>query len=624
MKSNRMKSAVFALLLSSALLVSCAQRSELASLVPESTAFFVQVTALDTLFANADEFVKEIGSQAILDNKTVKELVDAQLADAFADLSLSMLDSAKPIGLALIMPGLNESDPKPIVYLPLKNMKDDFGKVEKAFSGDTTKVVKAGGYAVIYDDPQEMKFPPEKSLDISAVNKYKKGSVSYLVNVKGLVAQYGAALDAGVEAGLGELEDTEGLDDEQTAAMLRKIGALLVDAVRQTELLDGSIYLAKDGLETYSSLSFVKDKGLAAFAAALGASKGTASFVKYLPKDHFISASANMSTAAQKLASDFMMDILADFPGFTPADVEYFRSNTEKQLAQIGTKSAFGFDIGVNAEALGGIESASTEDPAAIADQVFGAFTFKLAAVYAAKNGAAYMDMYKAMYQDPQFKAMMGKSVESSGIGFDFTVEDKKEGDLSYQLMKLKFNIVDAEKLSGLDEETAAMIFDGVAAKMPIYLASAKDKMYMTMGDDGLSTLSSLAKTDAHPEDLSKDPAYIAFAKLAGDDGQLLMRISTNSLLSLVTTVLSATSGSFQRFEIPQESNSGIWTMVRARGNSIQSVGFWGAKEIAVVIQQGMSLYMTYMQDLTSGFDQSDYEDYGDYEGLEGFEGVGD
>jgi hypothetical protein len=622
MKINRFKSVPFALVLTAALMVSCAQRSELGSLVPESAAFFVQVTGLDTLFSNADAFVKEIGSQALLDNKTVKELVDIQLKEAFEEVSLSMLDSSKPIGLALILPGADdEGDPAPIVYLPLKNMKDDFSKIEKAFGGDSSKVVKAGNYAVVYDAGEEMKFPPEKTLDIGSLAKYKAGSLSYMVNVKGLLAQYGAMLDAGIEAGLNELEDTEGLDDAQTTALLDKIGKLLVDAVRQTELLDGSLFLAKDGLESYSSIAFAKDKGLANFASALGSTRGTASFVKYLPKDHFMSMSTNMSAQAQKLASDFMMELLSDFPGFTQENVEFFRKSAEKQLALIGTKAAFGFDFGLDIGALTELESASTTDVGAVMEKAFDAFAFKLAAVYAAKNGAAYMDHFKSIYQDPAFKAMMNASLKSTGIGVDFTFEDMKEGDLAYQLMKINMKTSGSE-ISGMDDKTAAVVFQGIKNKLPTYLAAFKDKMFMTMGDDGLPTLSSLVKSDAHPEDLSKDPAYAAFLKLAGDDGQLLMRISTNRLLSFITTIISAGSGNFQNFEIPAESSTGLWTMVRARGNSIQTVGFWSAKEIAVVIQQAMSLYTQYMQQAMSGFaDDEDYADWGEYEGVEGFSG---
>ncbi len=619
MKDNRLKSAALALILFSAFLVSCAQKSELTGMVPESAAFFAQVTDLDTLFTNADAFVKEIGSQAVLDNKSVREFVDAQLKDSFEDISLSLLDPRKPLGLAMILPSMNESDPIVIMYVPLKNAKEDFAKVQEAFSEEGATVAQAGSYAVVHNSPDELKFPPEKPLDISGLAKYKKGSLSFLVNVKGIMGQYGAMLDAGIKEGLEELESSGGLDDGQSEALLQKVGALLVDGVKQAELFDGSLFLAKDGLELYSSMTFAKDTGLARFAAALGSARGTASFAKYLPRDHFLSLSMNMSESAQKLCTDFMMDLLKDVPGYTAEEIAFMRGNAEKQLAVAGTKSSMGMDFAVDMERIGELDSADTEDPGEIADMLFGAFTFKIAAAYSAKNGAAMLDQFKASYNDPAFKTMMNRSVEASGMGMSFAFSDAKDGDFPYSLMKLNMEVADEDML-GLDEETASAVFSRLSDKIPFYLASTKDRMFMTVGDGGLEDIKSLAAKGAHPEDMSKDASYAAFAKLAGDDGQLLMRVSTGRILALASMASGAVSGDFSSFEMPAESSTGLWAMVRARGNSIQSVGYWGAKEIGAVVQQIMTLATSFMSYGMSDMSGDYGEDY--WEGMEGGEEV--
>jgi hypothetical protein len=617
MKINRRMCAPYALILFAALMVSCAQRSELASLVPENAAFFVQVTSVEKLFTNIDEFVKEIGSQALLNNQSVKETIDQALKSENETLSLSMFDLSKPVGLALVLPGVNEEDPTPIVYLPVKNMKEDFDKIVEAFGGDTSKVVKAGSYAVIYDDPNEMKFPPEKSLDISSLSKYKNGSVSFLVNATGIVAQYGAMLDAGLKEGLKELESAEGAEAQATDALFQKIGAALIDAVKQTESLDGSLYLSKSGLETYGTMSFLKDKGLAEFAAALAASKGTASFVKYLPLDSLIAVSANMSPKAQKLASDYSTELLGAMPGMTPADLAFSRRNTEQALKLSGEKSAASFDFGMDIARIEALGAEAGEDPTAIANGVFDAISMKVVMAGSSTDAPAYLNFMATMFQDPSYKAIMSQTASSTGIGIEFVAEDKTEGDLAYKLMKMKMSVTDAEKLgigSSAEEKTImAAVFDSASNKFPFYMSSRKGVYFMAVGDEGLPMLGELVKNDKHPENLSKDAAFAAFSRLAGDDGQVLARLSTNKLLGLLTTFAGAATGESQSYAMPAESNQGLWMMARARGNSIQTVGFWGAKDISAVVQQGTSLFMTFGSMFSSAFGGGD--EYTDWEG---------
>jgi hypothetical protein len=213
------------------------------------------------------------------------------------------------------------------------------------------------------------------------------------------------------------------------------------------------------------------------------------------------------------------------------------------------------------------------------------------------KDGPAFLDLMRSSYSDPAFEALMNKSTAESGLKVSMKTEDKKEGEFSYRQMKILLSVTDPSKFASgvidLDAKSMKAIFDELSNKISIYLASTRNKVYMTMGDEGLSDLTALAKADAHPEDMSKDSAYAAFAKLAGDDGQILMRVSTNKLLSLITTAVSSMSGSPESFSMPEEANSGLWSQVRAQGNTLQSVGFWSTKEIAVVVQQAMSLYMS-------------------------------
>jgi hypothetical protein len=215
----------------------------------------------------------------------------------------------------------------------------------------------------------------------------------------------------------------------------------------------------------------------------------------------------------------------------------------------------------------------------------------------------------------------MNKSTLNSGFKISMAMEDKKDGDFSYTLLKILMNVTSAQKLglSGLasDKKIEAM-FQQVTNKILTYIATSKNKIYMTMGDSGLDTLLSMTKADAHPEDLSKDPAFTAFSKIAGDDGQVLMRLSTNKVMSLITSIMGARTNAVDAFTMPEGSNTGVWASMKAEGNSLKSVGFWSAKEIAVIVQQAMTLYMSSM---FSDTDISDVEmSQDELQGLEDFD----
>ena len=588
--------------------VSCAGPSGIQALVPESAAVYAQVANMDVLLNNADDFVKEIGSQAILDNKSLKEFLDGQLSSSLEGVSLSMFDLTKPVGAAVILPGVSGGDPTIIVYLPMKDAKKDFDTLKNAMGGgETTKIAQAGSYAVVYESQEAMKFPPEKALDISALRSYSQDSVSYVVNVKGILAQYGAALDAGVNAAANALS-SEGLAEGQDAAqMVEKLGKALADGIRQLDTLSGAFILTKEGLESQTTLVFQKDSELATFAKALSASKGTAAYVKYLPGDHLISMAANSSPEARKMAMGFLLGVLENTPGIDKADVDFYRSMEAKFSALAGNRAAFGIDLGVDGRMISTLDEYAGEDPSQIMQQVFDAVTFDVAMVMEAKDGPGYLEAMRSTYTDPAFTAMMNKSTQNAGLRITMALEDKKDGDFSYTELKPVFKVTSAKKLGlsdlGMDSATMESLLSKVTEKIQGYMSSTKDKLYLTMGDGGLPALMSLVKNDAHPEDLSKNPAYAAFSKLAGDDGQLVMRLSTNKLMSMITSILGAKTGAVDSFTMPEGSNTGMWAAVKADGSSLKGVGFWSAKEIAAVVQQAMTLYMS------SIFSDSDYSD---------------
>jgi hypothetical protein len=560
----------------------CARKPEIRSYVPESAAFFVEITEAGTFFADADGFVKELGLQALLQNKGLMEFADEQLKTLFQGFSLSMLDLTNPVGVAVILPGAGESDPTFIVYLPLKAEKDfeELGKV--ALTAGLERSVRAGTYGIVYTAENEMKLPPEKTLDLSGLDKYKSGSLSYFVNVKGLLSQYGAGLDAAVASFMETLKDSGGAMDEATQTMMKGMAAMVVDAVRQTDTFDGSIKLTQEGLVTRSAVGFAKGKGLAAFTRALAASKNPGPFVKYLPKDHLFSMAADVNPGAQKLASDFLVDFLFNFYGLTAEEAEYYRGLMKTMLAQAGTKSAFGMDMNMDFGRLAAMD-ASTDDIEKTAALAMGAIGIKGVGVYGVKNGPAYLALMRSMYDDPRFQAVMNKSAAASGMKIGTRIEDAKESDFSYQTYTFTFEAVSPDS-HGVPM-TRGML-NALSDMMKMYLAPAKDRIYITLGKESLPELSAIVKADAHSEDLSKDPDYAAFVKLAGSDGQLISRLSVNRLLSFVSGAAGMATGKQMSFSIPEEANTGMWTLFRASGDSLQSVGFWGAKEIGSIVQQ--------------------------------------
>lgn len=628
MKRNRLVLFVLGAL-AALIAVSCAGPSGIQAYIPESAAVYAQVANMDALMTNADAFVKEIGSQAMLNNKSFKEFLDGQLSDSLEGVSLSMFDLKKPVGAAVILPGVSGGDPTIIVYLPMKDAKKDYETLKKAMEGsDTTRIAQAGSYAIVYESGEEMKFPPEKTLNISALSGYSQDSLSFVVNVKGLIAQYGAVLDAGVSAAADELS-SEGLSGgEDATQMVKKIGKAFSDGMRQLEALNGAFTLAKDGLETRTSLVFQKDSGLAKFAKALSASKGTAAYAKYLPGDHLISMASNTSPEARKMAMDFFLDILENLPGLDKADVDFYRAIEQKYSAAAGNRVAAAFDLGVDGQALSALDE-SSEDMTQLMQQVFDAFAFDVAMVMEAKDAPAYLEAMRSTYTDPAFTNMMNRSTQDTGLRITMALEDKKDGEIPYTVLKAIFKVTSAKKLGlsdlGMDSATMESVLSKVTEKIQGYMAPSKDKLYMTMGDGGLQALTSLVKNDAHPGDLSKNPAYVSFAKLAGDDGQLMMRLSTNKVMSLITSILSARSGAVEGFTMPEGSNTGLWASVKAEGSSLKAVGFWSAKEIAAVIQQATTLYMSsiFSDSGDEGmWDEYATEDMGDWES--DFEELGD
>jgi hypothetical protein len=588
------KTVLTSILVASLFVAGCARRPEIGSYVPENAAFFVEITDAATFFADADGFVKELGIKALLQNQGLMEFMDGQLKAALQGFSLSSLDLTKPVGLAMILAGAGQSRPTTILYLPLKNPEKDGAEMEKAAAAlGFGKTAKAGSYGILYEAANDLKFPPEKSLDLSGLDKYKSGCLSYFVNVKGLLSQYGAGLDAAVTASLEKLQSAEAGMDRGPRAMMKGTAAAAVDAVRQIESFDGSVKLSQEGLVTRSSLGFAKGKGLAAFMRALASSKNPGPFVKYLPRDHLFSMAADFDPKAQKLAADFLVDFLVASYGLSPEETEYYRGLMKSMLAQVGSKAALGLDLEMDFRKLSAMGTLSADVEEA-AERLKDAVGIRGVGAYGVKNGPAYLAFMRSMYEDPRFRAVMNKSAAASGMKVDTMIKDAKEGDLSYQSYTIIF-----EPASSANRRAPMSqgLLDALSEIMRMCLAAGKDRIYMGMGKDGPPTLSAVVKADANPEDLSKDPGYAAFVKLAGGDGQLIARLSTNRLLSLVSGAAGMASGRPMNLSIPEEASTGMWTVFRASGDTLQSVGFWGAREIGAIVQQvGIIMAQSFMR----------------------------
>jgi hypothetical protein len=573
------KTASILILVAALFAAGCAKKPEIRAYVPENAAFFAEIADAEAFFADADGFVKELGLQALLQNKGLMEFADDQLKALLQGFSLSTLDLTKPVGLAMILPGLGQSRPATILYLPLK----DGAEMEKtAAAMGFSKTAKAGSYGILYESEGDLAFPPRKKLDLSGLDRYKSGGLSFFVNVKGILSQYGAGLDIAVASFLDRIQSASPEEDGGSQAMMKIVAAKTVEALRQVDSLDGSVRLTQEGLITRTSLGFAKGTGLAAFMRASGASKNPGPFVKYLPKDHLIAMAADLDPKAQKLAADFLVDFLGELYALAPEERDYYRGMMKTMLAQAGTKAAFGVDVDMDFHRLALLESTADGAEEAAA-QAIGAMGIRGVGVYGVKDGPAYLVSMRSIYDDPRFQAVMNKSSAVSGLKVSTRIEDAKEGDLSYQTYTLAFEAVPR---AGGGIPLSRGTLDALSDMTRMYMAPAKDRIFVTIGREGLPELSSIVKADANSGDLSKNPNYALFTKLAGSEAQIVCRFSVNRLLSFVSGAAGMATGMRMSFSVPEEANTGIWALYRAQGDSLQGTGFWGAKEIGSVVQQ--------------------------------------
>jgi hypothetical protein len=191
------------LFLSLLFLLSCEEESEILGLIPADTLGYGQINSPETIIADAEIMIAELGMQGLLQGKTVPDLIDQFLAEEGAPFSREVFDFSKPFGAAL-RPSVGSFGPNTRIFLPSKDpnaLLEDFQKENPSDSNTEAKI--SGNYFVV--DPQGLGSETE-SLDVSSLPPLDQGTLAYYGDIQRILKSIPDG-EASFRTFLGEAEE---------------------------------------------------------------------------------------------------------------------------------------------------------------------------------------------------------------------------------------------------------------------------------------------------------------------------------------------------------------------------------------------------------------------------------
>ena len=271
--------------------------------VSKDSIAYVHIANGEELFEKTDGFIENTGLSKFA-SRGLKSVIKMAIAMQGSQFDFEWFDLTKPIGVIILSE--NADSPGSILLCPVKNGDQDMESIIKLAESIGMKgTEKYDNYAVMFsDEALKDNFPPEETLDVSLLNDYDPGSISYYVNPTNIFISAGVTgadlkekLTESLEESY-ELSRSYGLQqpggEDSIKASSEMIGKL-IDVVEQCMDCYFSLLADGNGIAYKSSLFFEEGKWFADFCSKIESASGIKEYGKYLPDNYRFSGISNIN-----------------------------------------------------------------------------------------------------------------------------------------------------------------------------------------------------------------------------------------------------------------------------------------------------------------------------------------
>jgi hypothetical protein len=549
-------------------------------LVPENAIAYIQIKDLDALFTNVENFTEPMAGlkNFIPPGMSLKDMASSSIAMMGKISNLYWIDYSSTAGAAIVGPeGDNQ---EPIVYLMipalddeeykeiLKTKKDvlslddaaieEQGKIEYVLNqlralpsveGTTQEFKQVKNYIVASNHPEGLtKYPPTKTLDISSLDQYEKGSLTFYYNNGAVLNQYGSTLDSLSSLARMGMQSQDEITKQQTELGVQVIDKI-VDMVKQLLETNVGITLNEAGVKIASETQFEAGKSVSQFCSKFEPAIGTKEFLKYLPADYLVNMVCNANPSAFEELIGWYGDVLHLFVQ-DEAVVNELKSIFNESLKLFGKRFAMGMDISMDIasiQAMDDLQSKDNPPSPEMMEQFMNYFKVGVVGAIEITDYAKYMEFAESMLTNEALKKLIATTYHPMGMDLSFSLEEQTEGDFTYHQMLFNIEIIepteDQPDMMNIDPEDIPAVQELLGAllqKFGVYFHHKDGIMYMIMDTQGdpIAILKEMVETNQYPGlTLANSPYMESHLRNLPDDCHMIGNLSINRVFSILSQI---------------------------------------------------------------------------------------
>lgn len=586
--------------------IACGGRtSKIEKLVPEDAVFFIQAENPDGVFEEADAFLDSAQLSMFSGGKSSKMIFSEIVAGS--GINLEQVNTAHPVGMALIIKGGFSPEPQFVMLIPLA--ENDISSIENAVKPMGFIVKNVENYAVITGTEEIAdKYPLEKHLDLSSLSKYEEKSITAYIGMKTIMLKFGPMISGGLGMAKGMLSP-QMYGSEMDPAMAGMVGKLIdfyfallekiIDIAKKLDNLTYSVAANAEGVEISSTTEVARDNYVSDFVNASGTDGDIKEYAKYLPDDYMFTMLGNINPEVLKMIGIGMIDMLSDASIVDQADVTGLKKISSDLYDAMGYKTAAAFDMNFNMELFTGMSDMSTiQDPADISSILGEALKINLIAVYELKDTELFRSAMKEMINGGIISGIVNNLYRDLGIKFNISLREKVvENGFEYDIVNYDMDLSGLLEVMAEDSleskfqmQMISAMLDALMDNFNLYIHYTDNQCFMTMGrEDGPGYLKSLVDNNSYIDgSIAESEAFINVLKDVKPDNNYFFQISVVDLVDLI--ISAASRGAVNSLNITD--TTGLVSYGKFADNKMEGKVLYSSKEIAGFVSN-MGVFMS-------------------------------
>lgn len=442
------------------------------------------------------------------------------------------VDRGRPLALVYLplTPGSNELTT--LFLLPVRE-----GQEKVAADLPMGKLRFAGireGYALFTDgaegDDASLDFPPAAPLDLSALSRYPADSIKLWASPSAFASATGGGF-TGLEESGRRFVSPSGPEAEK--AMVLDWGLSILDDLGAA---DGAIVVSRSGIALKAQVRATAGSGMERLILLGAKAPDARDWAGQVESRALLGMAWSSTPEFDAAISDFALSI----PG-SGGDGELLAKRDlyrDLEARALGSRGAFSMDLGLDQDALGGLDGNSTQEEIRLAIDRY--FRFDLELLGELNDAEAMTPLIDAILADESVDAAIQASAQEQGLLVDLSSSHRASRGFVGGRVGLTFGIADASRLGIAGSAQAsiyAAILDSFSEKFTFDWAARGSRFALANAD--ADTVEGLATRARARRSIEDDPAFRAFASTFPSRVQYLVSFSTQRLMGLVKSTLS-------------------------------------------------------------------------------------